>query len=693
MKLAQSMPLLSLVFVAAISTNPARASEIFKATDATDELVACRMLVAQERWQHIHWPVENVAAKPSTPPGLDEAELRADVDETARMQNALFGRYGARIGGTELQAELDRVSRDTRAPGRLKNLAAILDGRADRVAQCLLMPRLVEQRLRTAFASDESVHGQTREAAILDLATEEAVDGAVSASVGRVTYVKGHAGADPSQLDAITSDGQTVALAPEQWQYKLDRLRGQANASIEGSLVETADAFVRESLTTADGVRFETQTRTWPKQTFDDWWAGESSHWSADIETLDAHLHMPDRITGVVAGKSVDSPLDAPDSWRALSTVGAPAPRLRHVAVWTGTEMLVFGGTDDSVIFGNGGRYDVLTDSWLPMSLVNVPSPRTNHRGIWTGTELVVWGGYGGSGSGKSDGGRYDPITDMWTSMSTVTAPAGRSSHSAVWTGSEMIVFGGCSYYTCESFLASVGRYSPELDAWLPMSATGAPAARINHSGVFAAGRMVIWGGNTTSQNSVNTGARYDPLLDEWSSVSLQDAPSSRIAHVAISSGPEMFIWGGDNNGNTYYNTGAIYDPSVDVWTPMSTVGAVAGKTVARGVWTGFELIVWGGWGSAFDSTGGSYDPQTDSWKPTSLVGAPMKRRNHSTVWTGDEMLVWGGRNTVYQIEPLSEGGTVQASLASGHAYTPHMHENGLNDVIFEHDFELQPDP
>ncbi len=74
----------------------------------------------------------------------------------------------------------------------------------------------------------------------------------------------------------------------------------------------------------------------------------------------------------------------------------------------------------------------------LPMR----PTGRTDHTAVWTGSEMIVWGGVNGMAL-LNTGGRYNPSTDSWTATSTTNAPAGRDAHTAVWTGSEMIVWGG----------------------------------------------------------------------------------------------------------------------------------------------------------------------------------------------------------------------------------------------------------
>src|SRR4029434_8829761 len=51
------------------------------------------------------------------------------------------------------------------------------------------------------------------------------------------------------------------------------------------------------------------------------------------------------------------------DTWAATSITNAPTARGGHAAVWTGSEMILWGGNDASY-FNTGGRYDPSTDSW-----------------------------------------------------------------------------------------------------------------------------------------------------------------------------------------------------------------------------------------------------------------------------------------------------------------------------------------
>ena len=64
------------------------------------------------------------------------------------------------------------------------------------------------------------------------------------------------------------------------------------------------------------------------------------------------------------------------------------------------------------------------------------------HTAVWTGTEMIVWGGFN-NGNPRNGGGRYVPRTELWAPTTTTGAPDGRYYHTAVWTGAEMIVWGG----------------------------------------------------------------------------------------------------------------------------------------------------------------------------------------------------------------------------------------------------------
>jgi len=143
---------------------------------------------------------------------------------------------------------------------------------------------------------------------------------------------------------------------------------------------------------------------------------------------------------------NTDSPLCPNDTWTATRTVQAPDSRRYHTAVWTGSEMIVWGGSQYYMYPNTGGRYNPVTNSWTPTSVTNAPAGRENHTAVWTGSKMIIWGGdyfYNSAYHFLNTGSKYNPVTNSWAATSTTNAPAGRDSHTAVWTGSQMIVWGG----------------------------------------------------------------------------------------------------------------------------------------------------------------------------------------------------------------------------------------------------------
>ncbi|HZS17556.1 MAG TPA: hypothetical protein VFA51_06450 [Candidatus Udaeobacter sp.] len=337
---------------------------------------------------------------------------------------------------------------------------------------------------------------------------------------------------------------------------------------------------------------------------------------------------------------SAEGPSCSEDTWTAITTTNAPAARASHTAIWTGSEMIVWGGYGENYL-NTGGRYEASTDSWIAVSTVNAPAVRAGHTAVWTGTEMIIWGG--DDGQGLNTGARYNPAADTWTPTSTINAPPGRLFHAAVWSGSEMIVWGGWSHVE----LNSGGRYDPHTDSWTATSTINAPTARFNHSAVWAGSEMIVWGG-WNGLDHFNTGGRYNPSTDSWTATSTTAAPSGRKFHTAKWTDAEMIVWGGDDGSNLGLNSGGRYNPGTDSWMVTSSANAPAARFSHTAVWTGSDIIVWGGTnGLQQFNTGGKYNPTTDNWMPTTTTNPPEQRAYQTAVWSGSDMIVWGGLNDI----------------------------------------------
>ena len=60
--------------------------------------------------------------------------------------------------------------------------------------------------------------------------------------------------------------------------------------------------------------------------------------------------------------------------------------------------MLVWGGADRAIpapaaLADIGGLYDLASSRWVALPLERAPEPRRDHSAVWSGTEMIVWGG------------------------------------------------------------------------------------------------------------------------------------------------------------------------------------------------------------------------------------------------------------------------------------------------------------
>ena len=311
--------------------------------------------------------------------------------------------------------------------------------------------------------------------------------------------------------------------------------------------------------------------------------------------------------------------------------------------------MIVWGGAyfgSPPAYFNSGGRYNPFTDTWAATSTINAPTVRYYHTAVWTGNEMIVWGG--SNGDSLSTGGRYNPITDIWSPTNTVNTPSARYGHTAVWTGTEMLVWGGSYYFWGHRYPNRLLTYIPGTDTWIAPSTANSPGGRDFHTAIWTGSEMIVWGGRFQHDDYGNTsyyftGGRYNPVTQSWSATSTVNAPTGRFFHTAIWTGREMIVWGGYDGSSL--NTGGRYNPDTDNWSSISTFNAPSNRYAHTAVWTGAEMVVWGG---ELDSTqdlntGARYNPNTDTWTEVTNNNPPRERNSQAAVWTGSQMIVWGG--------------------------------------------------
>jgi len=253
-------------------------------------------------------------------------------------------------------------------------------------------------------------------------------------------------------------------------------------------------------------------------------------------------------------GDVEDTETSAAGRWTPLPE-GPLSPRIRVAEVWTGEEMVLWGGRDcgagrcddESVpALADGAAYDAAADTWRPLSPSPL-SPRSGTSAEWTGREVLFWGGRGPD-SALVDGAAYDPATDTWRMLAP--SPLSARSAEAVWTGTEMVIWGGSVDASGEQVFDDGAAYDPATDTWR-MLAPAPLQGRFDMVVDWADGELIVWGGRAGVEN-LSDGAAYDPATDTWRML----APSPLSPRVARSvwTGSQLLIWGGEQG------TGALVD-------------------------------------------------------------------------------------------------------------------------------------
>ncbi len=251
----------------------------------------------------------------------------------------------------------------------------------------------------------------------------------------------------------------------------------------------------------------------------------------------------------------------ATDRWRRISSEGLGGA----VTVWTGRQVLMWGGGccgDDVAV---GAAYTPETDTWrrLPASPL---AGRQHTVGTWTGTELIIVGGSTADGKVFRDAAAYNPATRSWRRLPAMPEPRGGAT--ATWDGSEVLVIGGRGAAGASDDVrvnADGVAYNPANNRWRRLPAM--ESSRMDHTAVWTGRDLLVWGGRTLRTGSWTApahGLAYDPASNRWSA--LPKSPlRGRSGHVAVWTGTQMLIWGGyparQTDPQQHFVDGAAYTP------------------------------------------------------------------------------------------------------------------------------------
>ena len=208
------------------------------------------------------------------------------------------------------------------------------------------------------------------------------------------------------------------------------------------------------------------------------------------------------------------------NTWHSIAPMPTTLPVTDPTVVWTGREMLVWSSVPGTP--GAPGRevvlaYNPVTNRWRSLALSGL-APRVQAVTVWTGRELVVWGGVSSDFSTTySDGARLDPVTNVWRRLPPAPVP-GRGQAAAVWSGHEVLLWGGDSGAGEE--VGQGAAYNPSRNRWraLPLSPL---RAKFLPTGVWTGRFFLVMGGSAAGALPAPGpgSAAYDPATNSWTAL------------------------------------------------------------------------------------------------------------------------------------------------------------------------------
>src|SRR5205823_7360140 len=214
--------------------------------------VAYQRAIEEVYWRHRIWPKERPDPKPSLDEVMPSTQLEKKVKDYLRNSQALEDYWQRPITAEQLQAEMERMARNTKQPEVLRELFEALGNDPSVIAECLARPVLAKR-----LVAELSAHDKDQRLALLR--TQAAASKLSVTMLGKATYTL-------PEIDPCTDD-----------------------------------------------------------------------------------------------------------TWTATTTTNAPSARSYPTAIWTGSEMIVWGGGTASGTLNTGARYDPSIDSWTATSTTNAP--------------------------------------------------------------------------------------------------------------------------------------------------------------------------------------------------------------------------------------------------------------------------------------------------------------------------------
>ncbi|CAE7762840.1 Lztr1 [Symbiodinium sp. CCMP2592] len=230
-----------------------------------------------------------------------------------------------------------------------------------------------------------------------------------------------------------------------------------------------------------------------------------------------------------------------------LSPSGAPPARSHHIAVWDGTNQVLWmhGGYNSSLL-GDLWTLDATTLSWAEIQSDGGPTARSGHAAVWDVESQLLWLHGGNDGILKRDLWRYDPESNIWSLIAEQAGPSGRWSHVAAWDDLNHVIYihGGYNGSLCGDLWSfwvtttSTTQTASSTSSSSSQTSTSSSISRTSSSSSSSSSSSTSSASSTSTTATSSTSASSSSSSTSSTSTSLTSTSSSRssTSHTSSSS-------------------------------------------------------------------------------------------------------------------------------------------------------------
>ena len=310
-----------------------------------------------------------------------------------------------------------------------------------------------------------------------------------------------------------------------------------------------------------------------------------------------------------VASAAVSAAQLAHGTWHDLPippvTIGGDAG-----VVWTGTRLFAWGGSDnaaptpDSDISRSGALYDPAAQLWRTTAPAPI-APRSRPTTVWTGSEVLVWGGLDASRHVVNDGAAYNPTTNAWHKLPSTNAPGTGTQQpgvrptlqAAVWTGTKLAVFTPVSPAATDSSTIAQSFYDPTTDTWVeraPKHDARAENRLATIDAVASGGHTLVWLSWSSTMKQRPDGSSTEDLPPEQSLFEVDTTPDTGSigwTRVSVPAATPIITDPIDAGGvvaatTNPYSLDAFYRGPAPSGIPTVVLSLTEGRTGPAATWT-----------------------------------------------------------------------------------------------------------